>query len=180
MQQLIEKMEKVLESTRKHFGSVRTGRANPDILAHVVVEYYGSFVPLKQMASVTVPEPQLLQLNVFDAQSVKSIEKAIQTSDLNLNPQTEGTVIRLRLPDLTQDRRKELVKLVRKYAEEAKVALRNVRRSYIDELKAQEKNGEISEDDSKKSQDNAQKEIDRFSNEVDEMVKKKESEIMTV
>ncbi len=180
MQQMTEKMEKVLEATRKHFGSIRTGRANPDILSHVMVDYYGSFVPLKQMANISVPEAQLLQLNIFDAQSVKSIEKAIQTSDLNLNPQTEGTVIRLRLPDLTQDRRKDLVKLVKKYAEEAKVALRNVRRAFMDELKAQEKNGDISEDDSKKSQDAAQKEIDRYSADIDEMARKKESEIMTV
>lgn len=180
MHELTEKMEKTIEAMKRHLSTIRTGRANSDMLSRIVVDYYGSVVPLKQVASITIPESMTLQLNVFDKNALKSVEKAIQTSDLNVNPQVDGTTIRIRLPELTEERRKELVKLVKKQAEETKVILRNIRRDAIDDLKKQEKAKTISEDDVKRNQETAQKETDRFIILVDKLAKEKEDEIMKV
>ncbi len=145
-----------------------------------MVEYYGAKVPLNQVAAVSVTDSTLLSVNVFDASAVSHVEKAILTSDLNLNPQVDGNVVRLKLPDLTEDRRKELVKLVKKEGEDAKVILRNIRRDCLDTLKDQEKNKEISEDDLKRQTDDAQKIIENYTKQIDELVSKKEADILTV
>lgn len=177
---LQNKMEKALDHIKKELSTIRTGRANPDLLSKIQVEYYGSYVPLNQVASVTVPENMMLVLNVFDRSVVKAVEKAITSSDLNLNPLTEGSVIRLRLPELTEDRRKELVKVVRTRAEDGKIALRNLRRDFIEELKKQLKNKEITEDDHKRGQDEAQKLTEKYTHQIEASVAQKEAEIMKV
>ncbi len=170
-----EKMEKTLEALRKQLGTVRTGRANPDLLSRVHVDYYGSQVPLKQVASITVPESTVLALSVFDKNAVQSVEKAILSAGLNLNPQVDGTTVRIRLPELTEDRRKELVKVVKKYAEDAKVAIRNIRRDLLDELK---KNKDVSEDDIKHKQTDIQKTTDHYIEKADAAAVEKEKEIL--
>jgi ribosome recycling factor len=180
MSSLSERMGKTIESTKKHFATIRTGRANPDILSFVQVEYYGTKVPLQQLASISVPENTMLVLNVFDKSAVKDIERAIMVSDLNLNPQTDGSIIRLRFPELTEERRKEFVKLVKKQAEEGKVAIRNIRRDEIEELKKMEKNKEISEDDLKSEQEEVQKQTDKYSKRIDEIANEKEEEILKI
>ena len=172
-----EKMNKTLLSAKQQLATIRTGRANPDLLSKIMVEYYGSAVPISQMGSISAPEPLLLQINVFDANSVKNEEKAIQLSDLNLNPQSDGSTIRIRLPELTEQRRKDLVKVVRKSIEDYKVGLRNIRREIIDEIKNQEKQKDISEDESKKYQESVQKATDSFIEELDQLSKAKEAEI---
>jgi len=175
-----EKMQKATEAVGHQLATLRTGRANPDLLGRLVVEYYGTQVPIQQVCSVSVPEHHTLMLNVFDKSAVKEIEKAILTSDLGLNPQVDGLVIRLRLPDLTQDRRKELVKLVKKFGEDGKIAIRNIRRTYLDDLKAKEKSHDISEDELKRFQDLVQKDTDHFSHQIDQLLTAKEQEILTV
>lgn len=171
-----ERFEKTLENMDKKLASVRTGRANPDLLSSVTVDYYGTTMPLKQLATVSVADGNVLQLSVFDGGAVSAIERAIQTSDLGLNPQTDGTIIRLRLPDLTADRREELVKYVKKLVEEAKVAMRNIRRDEMDAIKKRE----ISDDEKKSLQDSIQKELDHYIKIVDDRLKEKESDIRTV
>ncbi len=158
----------------------RTGRANPEVLSRVYVDYYGSSVPLKQIASISVPEPMTLQLNVFDKNAVKDVEKAIMTSNLGITPSTDGAVVRLRFPELTEDRRKELVKLIRNEAEEARVAIRNIRRDEMEAIKKKQKDKEISDDDFKKQHDEAQKVTDEIIALVDKMAKDKETEVMTL
>ena len=175
-----ESLNKSFEHTKNQLASVRTGRANPSFVSNLQVEYYGSFVPLQQLANITAPESNLLVLNVFDHGAVSSIEKAIMSSDLNLTPQTEGALVRLRLPELTEERRKDLVKVIRKEAEDGKIAIRNLRRDEMDLLKAQEKEKEITEDDLKRGQDEIQKTTDEFIAKIDTEVKSKESEIMTI
>ncbi|MGH6854298.1 MAG: ribosome recycling factor, partial [Aestuariivirga sp.] len=157
-----------------------TGRAAPSLLEPIHVDAYGASMPLNQVASVTVPEARLLQINVWNKGLVIAVEKAIQASNLGLNPQTEGQVIRLRMPDLTQDRRKELVKVAHQYAEKARIAVRNVRRDGMDQLKALEKEHLISEDDHKKKADEVQKMTDESIKEIDTALKGKEAEIMQV
>ena len=174
------RMEKVVDHTKNRFSTFRTGRATPDILNGVQVEYYSSMVPLQQLASVTVPESMMLMINVFDQNAVKEVERALLSSDLNLNPQTEGNVIRLRLPELTEERRKELVKLIKKESEDGKIQLRNARREFSDQVKQQEKQKEISEDESKKSQDLIDKITNDYTTKIDDLLKEKESEIMTI
>lgn len=174
------RMEKTLDRVKSNFTAFRSGRANPSLLSTLQVDYYGSAVPLQQVASISVPEPTMLQLNVFDQQAVPGVEKAITTSGLNLNPQTEGLVIRLRLPDLTEERRRELVKLASKEAEEGRVSIRNIRREEMDGLKAQEKNNEITEDDLKRDQHALQKLTDSYVALIDQLLKDKEADIMTV
>ncbi len=174
------RMEKVLVHTKNRLATYRTGRAAPELLNGIQVDYYSSMVPLQQLASISVPESMTLMVNVFDQNAVKEVERALMSSDLNLNPQTEGSVIRLRLPELTEERRKELVKLIKKELEDSKVQLRNVRRDFSDQVKQQEKNKEISEDDSKKSQDVIDKLTGEYTNKLDAMLKEKESEIMTI
>lgn len=175
-----ERMEKSVESLKQHLAGFRTGRANPDLLSKLTVTYYGSPAPLKQVANITVPENRVLQLSVFDKNLVKEVEKAIQTSDLGMNPSTDGTTIRLRLPELTEDRRKDLVKQVKKVLEEAKVSLRNIRRDAVDDLKKQEKDKLIAEDECKRQQDEIQKLTDKYVSLMDQLAKDKETEIMTI
>lgn len=180
MSELTSRMEKSVESLKSMLQGFRTGRASPDLLNRIMVNYYGSPVPLKQVASITVPESRIIMLNVFDKGAVKDVERALMTSDLGMQPQTDGSVIRLRLPELTEERRKDLVKQVKKAVEESKVAVRNIRRDYVDAIKAQEKNKELSEDDSKKRQDEAQRTTDQFIGVLDTIAKDKEAEIMKV
>jgi ribosome recycling factor len=177
MQSLNDRFSKTLDNLKVKFDSVRTGRANPSLLSSVVVEYYGSTVPIMQMASVSVSDGNTLLVNVFDSGAVSAVEKAILSSNLGLNPQTDGGLIRLRLPDLTQDRRDELVKYIKKLAEEGKVALRNIRRDAIDEIK---KDSDASDDDKKRDSDAVQKLLDTYVSNVDDLVQAKETDIRTI
>ena len=174
------RMKKAVDSAQGHLSVIRTGRANPSMLSKIQVEYYGTIVSLQQVASVTVPENMVLMLNIFDKAAVKDVERAIMTSDLNLTPMTEGSIIRLRLPELTEDRRKELVKLVRKQTEDGRVSVRNIRRDLLDKIKHQEKEKEVSEDESKRLHDHVQKMTDKYVEMIDQLSKDKESEIMTI
>jgi ribosome recycling factor len=179
-QDLKRRMQGAVEALKHDFGGLRTGRASATLLEPIHVDAYGANMPLTQVASVNVPEPRLLQINVWDRGLVIAVEKAIRASNLGLNPQTEGQVIRLRMPDLTQDRRKELVKVAHQYAEKARVAVRNVRRDGMDHLKALEKEHLMSEDEHKKKADEVQKMTDETIKEVDAALKHKEAEIMQV
>jgi ribosome recycling factor len=180
MKDLEERMDKTIVALKHQFATVRTGRANPEILARVHVEYYGAMTPLQQVAHVSVPEPMVLMLNVFDRNAIKDVEKAILKSDLNLNPQVDGNIIRLRLPELTEDRRNEFVKNIKKYAEEAKVALRNIRRDFLEKVKHQEKQRDISEDEAKRKHELVQKETDKYIEKIDVLTREKEHEIIKI
>ena len=175
-----EKMKKAIAATQRDFASIRTGRANPAILDRLHVDYYGAETPIKSMANISVPDSRTLQIQVFDRQTVSLIEKAIQKSDLGLTPNTDGQVIRLSIPPLTEERRKDLVKLLKKSMEEGKVAIRNVRRDEMDQLKKLEKAGDITEDERKRGEDQIQKLTDRYTKELDELVVAKEKEIMEI
>lgn len=175
-----EHMAKALAALAHEFGSVRTGRASGSLLEKIQVEYYGTPTPLMQIASVSVPEPQMLVISPYDKTAMNAIEKAILGSDLGLNPSNDGQVIRLPFPPLTEERRKDLVKLCRHYAEESRVAVRNIRRDVNDHLKRSEKEGEISEDDLRRAEAEVQKATDAHIKEIDEMIKRKELEIMEV
>lgn len=177
---LEEKMEKTLNVLKEELSVIRAGRANPTLLDKIVVDYYGTPTPLKQMASVSAPEPRMLVVQPWDKTALKDIEKALQTSDMGFNPSNDGNQIRIAIPQLTEERRRELTKLVSKTGENAKVALRNERREANDKLKKMEKDGELTEDDAKKATDEVQKIIDKYTKTVDEMVAKKEKEIMEV
>ncbi len=173
-------MHGATESLRHDFGGLRTGRASAALLEPIHVDAYGAMMPLNQVASIAVPEARLLQISVWDKGLVVAVEKAIHASNLGLNPQTEGQVIRLRMPDLTQDRRKELVKVAHQYAEKARIAVRNVRRDGMDQLKALEKEHLMSEDEHKKKSEETQKMTDDTIKEIDAALKSKEAEIMQV
>jgi len=177
---ITEKMKKTIDDLQSKINGLRTTRANPDMLKNISVNYYNSNVPLNQLAAITAPESTQFMLNVFDQGAVQAIEKAILTSNLGLNPQTEGTTIRIILPELTQDRRNQLVKTLKQIGEDAKVSIRNIRRDFMDSIKNDEKNKEITEDESKSLQDDVQKSTQSFSNQIDEMIKKKETELMTI
>ena len=177
MSNIDEKMKKTIESLKGKLSSVRTGRASPDLLSRVQVNYYGTMTPLPQVASISVADTAMLVVNVFDANAIEDVEKAILSSDLNLNPQTDGSIIRLRLPELTEERRKELLKVIKKEAEDSKISLRNIRRDYLDDVK---KEDDSTEDDIKKEHDNAQKVIDTYTHEIDELIATKETEILTI
>jgi ribosome recycling factor len=179
-QDLKRRMHGAIESLRHDFGGLRTGRASSSLLEPIHVDAYGANMPLAQVASISVPEPRMLQINVWDRGLVVAVEKAIRASNLGLNPQTEGQVIRLRMPDLTQERRKELVKVAHQYAEKARIAVRNVRRDGMDHLKQLEKAHLMSEDDHKKKADDVQKMTDDTIKEIDQVLKAKEQEIMQV
>lgn len=179
-QRMEEKMKKSLEAIKKEFATIRTGRASPAILERITVEAYGTELPLKQVASTSAPEPRLLVIQAFDKSTVPSIEKSILKSDLGLTPAVDGNLIRLPIPPLTEERRRELVKMIKKKIEEGKVAIRNIRRDAIDEIKDQEKNHEIPEDESKRAQEQVQKVTDRYIKELDETAAFKEKEIMEV
>ena len=180
MENLETRMQKTILDLEKKFSSLKTGRANPDMLNSIQVEYYGSMVPIQQLASISVNEGTQFVLNVFDSNSIKSIEKALMSSTLDLNPQTDGNVIRISLPELTEERRKDLVKVVKQYSEEAKISLRNIRRDALDTNKLQEKNNEITEDDLKKGNSDIQDITNKYSAKIDSLIKSKETEILTV
>ncbi len=174
------KMDQALTHLKDDLAGIRTGRATPAVLNRVTVEYYGTPVPLNQLAGVTVPEPRLLQVQPFDKSAIGAIEKAIQSSDLGITPNNDGSVIRLAFPPLTEERRKELVKQVHHRAEEGRVAVRNVRRHSKDELEKLEHGGDISEDDLTRSEKELQKLTDRFVAEIDQIQDHKEQELMEV
>ncbi|EFB72710.1 Ribosome-releasing factor [Providencia rustigianii] len=173
-----DRMEKSLEALKSQISKIRTGRASPSLLDGIVVEYYGSATPLRQLANVTVEDSRTLAISVFDRSMSPAIEKAIMASDLGLNPSSAGTVIRVPLPALTEERRKDLIKVVRGEAEQGRIAIRNVRRDANDKVKALLKDKEISEDDERRSQDDIQKLTDSFIKKVDEALAQKEAELM--
>lgn len=179
-EKLQEKMEKTLSVLKDELLTIRAGRANPNILDRIMVDYYGTMTPIKQMAGVSAPEPRTIMVQPWDKSSLKSIEKAILASDLGLNPTNDGAMIRINIPQLTEERRKELIKLVSKTGENAKVAIRNERREANDIVKKMEKNSELTEDDSKKAQDEIQKMTDEHIKMIDDIVAKKEKDIMEV
>ncbi|WP_243236932.1 ribosome recycling factor [Heliobacterium chlorum] len=173
-------MKKSIEALRKEYQSIRAGRANPAILDKVMVEYYGVPTPLNQVGNISAPEPRLLMIQPWEKSLLSAIEKAILKSDLGLTPSNDGSVIRLIIPQLTQERRNELVKQVKKRAEEYRVILRNHRREANDDIKALQKDHMISEDEAKRAQDEVQKLTDKFIKEIDQVAERKEAEIMEV
>lgn len=175
-----EKMGKTIESVKGDFASVRASRANAGVLDHITVEYYGAASPLNQVASISTPDPRTLQIQPWDASLLKKIEKAIQASDLGINPQNDGRVIRLAFPQLTEENRRDLTKKVRKYAEGGKVAIRNIRRDAIEKFKDMKKKSELTEDDYKECEEEMQKMTDQRCKELDELTAEKEKELMTV
>ena len=175
-----EKMRKTIASVAADFAAVRAGRANAAVLDRIMVDYYGTPTPIHQIASIGSPDPRTLTIQPWDAQAVKLICKAIQESDLGINPQNDGKIIRLAFPQLTEERRKELVKQIAKYAEGGKVAIRNIRRDAVDAFKAQKKNSEITEDDLKIAEKDIQKMTDDMCKEVDALLAAKEKELLAV
>ena len=174
------RMQKALDATRSDFASVRTGRASPALLDRLHVEAYGASVPIKQVATVSAPDARSLQIQAFDRNTIGAIRKAIETSDLGLSPNIDGSNIRLSIPPLTEDRRKDLVKVIRKKAEDGKVAVRNVRHKSVDEVKALLKDGTVTEDDNKRAAERIQKLTDKYIKDVDALVAAKEKEILEV
>lgn len=175
-----EKMEKCLDALNRDYKAVRAGRANPAILDRVTVDYYGTPTPINQMAAISVPEPRMLMIQPWDASTLKDIEKAINTAEIGINPSNDGKVIRLAFPALTEERRKELVKDISKRGEEAKVAVRNVRRDAMDDIKKLKKDNDITEDDQKNGEKKLQDITDSYIKQVEEMVKKKEDEVLSI
>jgi ribosome recycling factor len=173
-------MQKAVDATRREFAAVRTGRATPALLERITVEYYGVPTPVTQVATVTAPDPRLLVVQPWDKSLVKDLERAILKSELGLTPSTDGAVIRLPIPSLTEERRRDLVKVVRRQAEEGRVAVRNIRRDHKDKLAHQEKAGALSEDANRRAVDELQKLTDRFIKDIDALLSAKESEIMEV
>ena len=174
------RMDKALEHVNEEFGAVRAGRANPKVLDRICVEYYGSETPLNGVATISSPDARTLVIQPWDTKLLKDIQKAIQISDLGINPQNDGRVIRLVFPQLTEDRRKDLVKQVKKYAEDAKVAMRNIRRDGMDYVKKLKKNSEITEDDQKKAEKDLQDLLDKNIKKVDAALAAKEKELMSI
>ncbi len=175
-----EKMGKTIAALERDYKAVRLGRATPAVLDRVTVDYYGVPTPIQQMAAVSVPEPRMLQIQPWDASTLKEIEKAIQQSDIGINPQNDGRIIRLVFPPLTEERRKEVVKEVRKTAEDSKVAVRNSRRDALEKLKAMKKNSEITEDDQQNGEKKIQNLTDKFCKEIDDLASAKEKEILEI
>ena len=180
LQDARDRMHKSVESTRGSFTSVRTGRASPGLLDRIVVEYYGTQTPLKQMATVNAPEARLLTIQPYDKSSMKSIERAIQESDLGLTPNNDGSIIRLQIPDMTEERRREMVKVARHLAEEGRVAIRNVRRDVMHDLRELRDAGEIGSDDEHRGEQALQKVTDERIADIDAALKAKEAEILEV
>ena len=174
------RMDKALDHLEEEFGAVRAGRANPKVLDRITVEYYGSETALNGVATISSPDARTLVISPWDTKLLKDIQKAIQVSDLGINPQNDGRVIRLTFPMLTEDRRKELVKQIKKYAEDAKVAMRNIRRDGMDYVKKLKKNSEITEDDQKKAEKDLQDLLDKMIKKVDEATAAKEKELMAL
>jgi ribosome recycling factor len=180
MNDLKRRMQGAIQSFKQELGGLRTGRASTGLLEHIQVEAYGSHMPLNQLATISVPEPRLLNVQVWDRSMVHAVEKAISVANLGLSPSTEGQVLRLRIPELNEERRKDLVKVAHKYAEAARVAVRHVRRDGLDLLKKLEKDHKISEDDHRRESDHVQKATDQTISEIDHMLAAKEKEILTV
>ncbi len=174
------KFKKAIEVLKKNYAALRTGRASPLLLDHVLVDYYGTKVPLKQLAGISVPEPRTIAITPYDKNAIKDVERAILTSDLGLPPKTEAGIIRLNLPQPTEERRKELVKLVKKEAEDAKVAIRNVRREAMEALKRDKNKGALSEDQERMKEEEAQKLVKKHTEEIDRIMAQKEKETMEV
>ena len=174
------RMDKSIESTRQEFNTVRTGRASAGLLDRIDVDYYGTKTPLKQLATIGVPEPRMLTIQPFDPSSIRNIEKSVMESDLGLTPSNDGKLIRLPIPQLTEERRKELVKVVRRYAEDGKVAIRNVRRDVMRHLEELVRNGEVGDDEERRAENQVQKLTDEHTKTIDELLKHKEAEIMEV
>ena len=175
-----KKMIKTIEVVKANFASVRAGRANAGVLDRITVEYYGTPTPINQVAAISSPDPRTLVIQPWDGSLLKAVETAIQTSDLGINPQNDGRVIRLAFPQLTEERRKDLTKQVRKYGEEGKVALRNIRREAMDEIKKKTKKAELTEDDQKNLEKELQELTDKRCKEIDDLTAKKEKELMAV
>lgn len=175
-----EKMEKAIDFLVSDYAGIRAGRANPHVLDKIRVDYYGTPTPLQSVGNITVPEPRMIQIAPWEKSMIKEIEKAIMTSDLGINPNNDGSVIRLIFPELTEERRKELVKDIKKKGEEAKVAIRNIRRDGNDALKKLGKSSEVSEDEVKDLEDKLQKVTDKYIKDVDKLIEDKSKEIMTV
>ncbi len=175
-----EKMDKTINALLNEYATIRAGRANPAVLDKITVDYYGSPTPVQQMAAVSVPEPRTILISPWDKNTLRDIEKAILTSDLGLNPQNDGSTLRLNFPPLTEERRKELVKGVFKYAEDSKVAIRSIRRDAMDKIKDLKKKSEITEDDQKGAEKKLQDITDKFCKEIEGIAAKKEKEIMEI
>jgi ribosome recycling factor len=180
LKELETRMQQAIDALAREFGGVRTGRANASLLDSVRVEAYGNLTPINQVASVSVPDPRTIVIQPWDATQLKEIEKGIAKSDLGITPSNDGKVIRLSMPTLTEERRKQLVKTVGKFAEDARVSIRNVRREANDRLKALAKEKKVSEDEERRGHDQIQKATDRFTAKVEELTKKKEQEVLTV
>ncbi len=178
--ELEERMKKSIDSLQDALAEVRAGRANPKILNKVMVDYYGVPTPVNQVAGISVPEPRLIVIQPWDPSILKEIEKAINLAEIGINPMNDGKVIRLAFPELTEDRRKELVKDVRKTGEEAKVAIRNIRRDGMDEIRQSQKDGDITEDELSSGEDKIQKLTDKYVGEIDNIISNKEKELMSV
>ena len=174
------KMKKSLEVLQSHYSSIRAGRANPSVLEQIKVDYYGTPTPVNQIASISVPDPRTLMIQPWDASSLKTIEKAILTSELGINPSNDGRFLRLVFPQPTEERRKELIKQVYKQAEESKVAIRNIRRDAVEKFKAMKKKSEITEDDLTDTEKDLQKLTDKYIGEIDKIAAKKEAEIKEI
>ena len=175
-----EKMNKTISVMKQEYNSLRAGRANPQALDRIVVDYYGSPTPINQVGNISVPEPRMLIIALWDTKMIPAVEKAIQKSDLGINPANDGKVIRLIFPELTQERRKELAKVIRKKAEESKVAVRSIRRDAMEDIKKQKKDNLLTEDDQKKLEEKVQKLTDDKVKEIDTIAQAKEKEIMSV
>lgn len=173
-------MQKAVEATQRSFNTIRTGRANAAILDRITVEYYGTPTPLKSLAGISTPDATTILIQPYDRSTLNIVEKALLTSDVGITPSNDGSVIRLNIPPLTSDRRKELVKTAAKYAEEGKVSIRNIRRDAIDSVRKQEKAGDLSEDEARDLQDNIQKLTDKYVTKVDKILEEKEQDIMTI
>jgi ribosome recycling factor len=180
LQDATRRMDGSVEHTRTEFNTVRTGRASAALLDRITIDYYGTPTPLKQLATINVPEPRMLTVQPFDPSTIKSIEKSIQESDLGLTPSNDGKMIRLPMPQPNEERRKELVKVVRKLAEEGRVAVRNVRRDCMHHLQELVKNGDVGDDEERRAEDRVQKLTDDHTKSIDELLKHKEAEIMEV
>jgi ribosome recycling factor len=174
------RMDKSIEATHHEFNSIRTGRASPALLDRITIDYYGTQTPLKSLASISAPEPRLLVVQPFDPGAIKNIERAVQESDLGLTPSNDGKVVRLPIPSLTEERRKDLVKVVRRVAEDGKVAIRNVRRDVMQHLKELVVNGDVGDDEERRAEQQVQKITDDHTKSIDDLLKVKEAEIMEV
>lgn len=175
-----ERMEKALETVRREFSGVRTGKASPALLDTVRVEAYGSLLPVNQVGQVAAPEPRMLTIQPYDKSLIKAVERALRESDLGLNPSNDGNLIRIPLPALTEERRREYVKLLHRYAEDGRVAVRQARQHANDDIKKRQKDGELTEDEMRRKQDQVQKLTDEYVHKVDELLKKKEAEVLEV